>query len=483
MQKLLKFLFQLILIVKLILSGKALEAGPLDDLVKYIAPEGSMVNTTTPKSFNNQAGGGFIGGGGVVVRGPAPKDLTPLRYQTGSFNFDPCTKSFDIRFPSVQWASSEEIKNFIKDTLVNSSMFLAESVIDSVTPQLMKNLREAQKAAQLVNNFSFNSCKAGQAIAKTAQDIWNNREQLNCSTKKLNTGNSIITNQRECGANVFNYPNSGTQEQNSENTSLLEAPYNLVWHAIMKGKSSPTKAEIEYTELLMSVVGTLIVKKDIASATKDFTTLPSLFSTEQKLATMLGDKSGKVDLYSCPKDILGNLKDKKCLAPEKKEVVLEGDNNLVKKVTKAVENLVVSLSTNDEKDLDVVTISIVENIQIPLLRLVEQEIALKGIEHSKNFVALHPEQIELICYEVVTSFVSKTIQSADEYVENISNAATDIEHVGGFVSTIRNLQKQMNNWRTNSLQKALLGLQIKEYTSQREEVTIGNLQKLFGASK
>lgn len=469
-----KFLFQLILV----LSGfwsVSIQAGPLDDLRKFIAPEGAMSNVTAPKAFYDQASGGVLGGGGAMVRGPAPKQLTPVQYQSGNLNSDPCTGSFDFRFPLFKTASFSEYKDYFNGVISATPRYLLEAAMDAYSPMLLKNFRAIDEQLQKLNHFSFNSCQTAQTIAGGVKWAVNNRAQLTCAFKKLPSGNNMVNNMEECRKNVNNEQVKHEEKQKDKvNNSMLEAPYNLVFESIRAKKAALTAADFEYVELMMSIVGTLLVTKSDKDGLK-IDGKPSLFSTEGELAKLTG-VGGEIKMYRC-------LDKKDCMTLTQEAFTLTEANNLLLTVRTAVENLIVGLRADDEPALNSATIALIENAQMPLLRLVEQDMILKGPGHAQNFTALNPELVELLCYEVVTSFVGQIVQTATEYVENASLGSDEPENIKAWLVNVRNLQKQIVVWRGNSYQKALLAMQIKESTMQRELVVGSNFQKLLNNTK
>ena len=141
--------------------------------------------------------------------------------------------------------------------------------------------------------------------------------------------------------------------------------------------------------------------------------------------------------------------------------------------------IIETLDSDDEALLDTQTISIVETTNLPLIRLIEQDIALKGIKHAKDFVALNSEKLEVICFDVVINFMQNTIQSSQALIQSLAKGADDVKDVQDFIGSQRSLMQLVNNYRSSVFQKALATSQLRQQTEQREKFILNEFGKLF----
>ncbi|MGV2432084.1 MAG UNVERIFIED_CONTAM: conjugal transfer protein TraH [Rickettsiaceae bacterium] len=201
------------------------------------------------------------------------------------------------------------------------------------------------------------------------------------------------------------------ESSTDEFKSLLGDEFNLVWKAFAKGAGSDTN----FKELMMSVSGTIISKKE--NGAYSFSYKPSLLIDKDLLEKYIGSSnhSSKIMLYSCDES-------HQCLNPQEVSATLSPNQTLYGNISKIFEKLVDKVQ-RDDPNLSDEEKSLISFSTIPILHLIEMELGSKA--HTTDLIVRVPEFVEVICYDVITNYMQIILARVLGSVKNLEHAQID----------------------------------------------------------
>jgi conjugative transfer pilus assembly protein TraH len=248
--------------------------------------------------------------------------------------------------------------------------------------------------------------------------------------------------------------------------SMLGDEFNLVWKALSKGAGG----DKHFKELMMSVSGTIIGKKE--DGRYKFTSKPSFLQDKELLERYIGTSNGesKIKLYSCNDA-------EKCLNPSEIEKTLTVDETLYGNVAKIMRKLVDRV-IKDDPNLSDEEQALLGFSTIPILNLIEMELASKA--KIDDLVVRLPEFIEVTCYDVITNYMQVMLARVVSNVQALEHAQIDDVIIRRFIEDAENTRKFLQDAKFGAFQKLQVIMQVKERLDQQNkefEFRFGNLMQ------
>lgn len=440
-----KSLFIILASISLNLSIMNSAHAGLDGLVKFAAPDGSMSNINSPAIITDQAGG-YMTGGSILFRGPRPKELQPLGVQTPKLKFDACTGSGDFRFGAMSYISGAEFSSFLKGVARASGAYLVKMSIKSVCPQCEDIMTYLETVARDINSLTMNQCSMAQGIAEGVFSKLTSSEKQHCMMEANATSSNtdMFDTTRKCQDSA----GSKVRNASGEFESLLGDEFNLVWKALSKG----TGADSKFKELMMSISGTIIGKKD--DGRYKFTPKPTLLYDKDLLEKYIGTSgdSSKIKLYACDESL-------KCMDPKETESTLGPSETLYGNVSKIMRGLVEKVQkdnpklTNEEE-------SLISFSTIPILHLIEMELSSKA--NTDDLLVRMGEFIDVVCYDVITNFMQIMLHRVVTNVQALEHVQMDDVVIRNFIQDAENTRKYLADAKFGAFQKLQVITQVKE---------------------
>jgi conjugative transfer pilus assembly protein TraH len=435
----------------------------LDGLIKFASPDGAMSNVNSPAIIKDQAGG-YMTGGSILLRGPRPKELNPLSIQTPKLKFDACTGSGDFRFGAMSYISAAEFSSFMKGVARASGAYLVKMTIKSVCPQCEDIMANLEAIARDINGLTLNQCSMAQTIAEGAFSKLTSGEKQHCMMEANAAGSNtdMFDTTRKCQDSA----GSKARSSSGEFESLLGDEFNLVWKALSKG----TGADTNLKELMMSVSGTIIGKKE--DGRYKFTPKPTLLHDRELLERYIGTSSGssKIKLYVCDEGL-------KCLGPTEQETNLGPSDTLYGNVSKIMRGLVDKVRADNPKLTDEEE-SLISFSTIPILHLIEMELATKA--NTEDLLVRMGEFVEVVCYDVITNFMQIMLQRVVTNVQALEHVQMDDVVIRNFIQDAENTRKYLVDAKSGAFQKLQVIMQVKErleMQSREFEMRFGRMMK------
>jgi conjugative transfer pilus assembly protein TraH len=443
------------LLITLISSVSINSFAGIDKLMKYAAPSGSMSNTNKAAVITDQQGG-YMTGGSMLVRGPKPKTLQPLIVQTPKFAFDACTGSADFRFGGLSYISAKEFTKFFKNMGTATGAYAVKMFIKSACPQCEDIMSYLETVARDINSMMIDQCSTAQAIAGGTFNSLNSSNQQKCLMQG-NINKSSKDMYQAMDKCKLDPDRHGELGKDDELKSLLGNEFNLVWKAISQGKNKDA-GDSSFKELIMSVSGTIIGRKIDGSF--HFTSKPSLVLSNDLLEEYIGvnRKSGKVKLYSCDTN-------DKCLNPTEAEVVLQEKDTIYGNISRILDKLVPKYLENKQQ-LNDEEAALVSFSSIPLLQLIEMEMTHKA--KTEDMMVRMQEFVEVLCYDVVTNFLSQMINRAGAAVQSLEYAQLDDTVISKFTSQVAEVRQFLTSAKFAAFKRLQIITNVKERLSQQQ---------------
>ena len=435
-------------------SIKPCFASGIEKLLNY--SEGSMSNVNRAAIVKDQAGG-YMTGGSVLLRGPKPKTLQPLIVQTPRFNFDACTGSADFRFGGISYVSTAEFTRFFKSLASATGAYAVKMLIKTACPQCEDIMSYLETISRDINGLMMDQCSAAQKIAGGVFGALTNAGHQQCMMQGNMNGSNrdMYESTEKCKSDPDRH---GNPEDKEETKLLLGNEFNLVWKAISKNNESLDTA---FREMIMSVSGTIIGKKENGKFT--FTPKPSLVLSNDLLGQYIGIKTGgsKLKLYQCNEG-------SKCLDPKEVEKTLTREETLYGNVSKILSGLIPKVLANKEESLTPDEEAVIAFSSIPLINLIEIELA--GKTKSDDMLVRMNEFIEVVCYDVITNFLSQMVTKAQSSVESLQySQVVDIKPIREFTERAEHVKSFLRDEKFAAFKRLQILTQVKERLKQQEK--------------
>jgi len=450
-------LWSLLALLTLILSATQVQASGLANLMQYAQRNGTMTNINKGKVVSDQQAG-YITGGSIISRGPRPETLRPLIVQPPSFAFDACSGSYDARFGGFSFITGKAFSNFIKAVPGATGAYALKMLIKEVCPQCEDIATYLETVARDINGLSLNQCTMAKSIAQGGLAMLNSASKQRCMMKSnvLSASSDMFEATEDCTDNPDRF---GNEADDDELKSLLGDNFNLVWKALSQGDST---AKTGLKELMMSISGSVIGRKE--DGIMSISSLPSLVEKEDLIERYIGKpggQSGEVVMYRCDEN-------KKCLNPVEQSEVVDSDQTLYGNVTTLLENIVEKIDDN-EGELSDDEQALIEFSSIPLINIIELELATKNKSSAASLVGMH-EFVEVVCYDLITNYMQKMLTTAKASVEVLKTAQLDNTAIDKFTNNVETVRGYLRDKRFEAFKKLQVITQVKERLSQQQSV-------------
>jgi len=433
-------------------------AGGLDGFLKFAQKGVSMTSVNAGGVIEDQRSG-FLTGGSIISRGPRPMELQPVGIQLPSASLDGCTGSYDVRWGGFSYIKSRQFTEFFKGVAKSAGAYVAIMAVKTACPQCEDIMADLESVARDINGMTFGQCEQGKAIAEGLMSKFNAASNQKCMAKSslVKGGSDLFETTQKCQDNPDRYGEAGDE---AELKSMLPDNYNLVWKALSHGDgAAPTGMK----ELMMSISGSIIGQKQDGIAT--IKALPSLIEKTDLIEQYIGKPgvgSSTVRIYACDEK-------SKCLKPVAHDQVLESrSDTLYGKVEATLGSIIDKIHENkgvlsDEEQ------ALIEYSQIPIISLFEIELALRNKESVVN-LAGDAEFIEVVCYDMVTSFMRKMLLEAKNAVDELQTAQLDNTPIERFNKNLEAVQLLLRDKKYEAMKKLQMIIAVKERLTQQQKV-------------
>lgn len=264
---------------------------------------GVAANITGPSAFRGQQAG-YYTLGNIYLRVPQ-ENLRPVSVQLPSFRAG--CGGIDIYSGGFSYVNSSQLISFMKSVANNASSFAFQVALETISPVISEKIGELQSVAQKINQFTMNSCEAGQATVASAWPQSDRASQIICATSAARRGlyPDWVAARHGCGSEGKR--TTILSGANKEEKAAIPQNINIAWDAL---KRHPIiSKDREFMQFLMTLSGTEILrsgKNDDAKQTHQF--LPPKMLDAGVISAFLD--GGTINIYKCDKDA-----EDRCLYP------------------------------------------------------------------------------------------------------------------------------------------------------------------------
>lgn len=274
------------------LPAQAQVSESMDDFWDEI---GVAANITGPSAFRGQQAG-YYTLGNVYLRVPQ-ENLRPVTIQLPSFRAG--CGGIDIYSGGFSYVNSSQLISFMKSVANNASSFAFQVALETISPVISEKIGELQSVAQRINQFTMNSCEAGQAAVASAWPQSDRASQIICATSAARRGlySDWVADRHGCGSEGKR--TTILAGASSEEKANLPQNINIAWDAL---KRHPIiSKDREFMQFLMTLSGTEILrtgKNDDDKQSHQF--LPAKMLDAGVVSAFLD--GGTINIYKCNKD-------------------------------------------------------------------------------------------------------------------------------------------------------------------------------------
>ena len=230
---------------------------------EYLNNMGLGGNYTSPKKWQDNSRNNYSLGS-FSYRAPT-KILQPAHIRLPEINAG--CGGIDMHLGGLSFVGKDEFVAFGKAVVADAQGYALKAGLGLLCPSCEKWMAELQDQATKINNFSMNSCNTAKSLINNVGQKFKSQSEWNCALKtSMASGSSRdpISARKGCSNNNGAKNINPTIEEKNEGAP----PLNLVWR-VLTDNQTPTSIDItKYYEILMSMTGTVIYKKDGSSITK-----------------------------------------------------------------------------------------------------------------------------------------------------------------------------------------------------------------------
>jgi len=430
----------------------------VEKLIKNVMPKGTMSNVSRGAIVNDQLAGHIVGGS-VLLKTPPAEEFQPISMQAPTCKLGglPCAAQMDLRAGALSFIKTDQMERFFKDVAQGAGGYLAILAIKTRCPQCENIMSYLEQMARNVNQFNINACEKGMQIAKGLHSAWEKGAEQTRQASMVIAGSGQDMNdiRRKARRDDGGDPTYGRKELES----LLGDNFNLVWKALEQKTESAGDGRA-LKELLMSISGTIIGKKDPEKG-RVIIRKGSL-ANDKLIEDYIGVKQGnaEIELYVCDEPV-------KCLNITKQKIMISAKDTLYGRIDGILATLIPKVADNkgelNEEESNLIALS-----SIPIIKKIQMELA--QIADTSNIGVRVAEFIEVLCYDVITNHLTRLLNKVNEAVSELSYLQlADIGVFKEFETEVSNTIRILTSARENAFRRYGMIQQTKMRIRQEEE--------------
>lgn len=249
-----------------VLSSVALADSINDQMDKAF---GSLINTTTPKSYDS-ARRGVLSGGQVFIRNQT-KRANLLSATAPSFSAG--CGGIDLYGGSFSYINADQMIETFQAIGANALGYGVKLAVNAACPSCEQVMTSLEKTAQFINSMNVDSCNAAQGIVNAAADF-STTSQVDVAAKTEGVANGWMSDINNAWSWATDNTNSPTKEiaQKDPDTAKKLLSGNIAWRTYKKADLSQVfdlGDDDKFLELIMTMTGTVIVSNPSSDADTD----------------------------------------------------------------------------------------------------------------------------------------------------------------------------------------------------------------------
>ena len=237
----------------LILNPMNAFSSSLGDMISHL---GNVTNFNEGGSFQDQSTGHYTAGGMKVRQ--RNRSINPINIRMP--NAGGSCGSFDLRFGGISFMKASEFVKMFKSMATGMPIYAVQLGLKTYVPQISQGMEWLQARLLEINKMMLNDCQSRQQLMEGILPTGSAMHEKVClDMKQGGNFNNDYTGARERCMRK-DERNAASEEMRSRHQDLLISEFNLVWNVMQK--LPRYKNDRELAQMIMSLVGTVISKKD-----------------------------------------------------------------------------------------------------------------------------------------------------------------------------------------------------------------------------
>lgn len=400
-------------------------ASPLDKMFKDFA---ANTNYTKPGAFQDQAAGHYTGGGFAMRNGN--QALRPIRISLPHLGAS--CRGIDAYFGAFSFVKGEELIRMLRNMGSSAASYAFQLGLKTMAPSVETLLSQLRKIALDANKMALDDCHmVQQMFAASLPKGSAALEQACIDVKSQGSTGDWFGARQNCQANDA-AKEEAIQDYKEKAPDLMMGEYNLTWHALMKVESF--KSDHKLAEFVMSVVGTLVSRKE---------------SEKYRVHTIQGKgDSGEfiqAHMKGRPTKILVCDDHSKCLNPTWVDVTI-GEKGIEKSLFERVREYVRSISlkylsrtelSDDEKNF------LSDGQKTPIYKYIQVALA-----EGTNFIM--EDAVEYIALSILLEQFETFASHVLHYLDELQSIQLEDSHIQAFKKNVQDLRLRIQQIQTRA---------------------------------
>jgi len=394
-----------ILTVALHVSGVAGVGGEMEKIYRSF---GGGANVTKGGAYHSQSGG-YYSGGSIYTRVPN-RTLTPFNFQPPKMNLG-C--SIDIFSGAFSYIKFDEIVNHMRNVMGGVAGCSFNLALQEYVPTIYNTMNKLNDIAREINNLNMATCPTAAAMVGSIVGQTETSSKILCNDigRAENKFADYAQGVQKC--TDIAERNNTNKKKSKDYEDQLGDEFNIAWKAIKKGAglASGGSEDKSVAELLISISGTIIAKKNGSGKDSKLLVLPyASLTKDDALIDMLlhGENKGdsKATIYKCNDD--------ECLDMSQQAFIINKKDALIPKIEKMLRSIAMK-SRDHGPALTKEEQSLVDLTQIPIVRIIRvQNASMLG-----NAVMNINEYVEPIAYDYVLGYLERQLDYVEVNLKNL----------------------------------------------------------------
>jgi conjugative transfer pilus assembly protein TraH len=458
--------FNLVIIASLLIGSwpQAASASVESEMNLYYKDmSAAQINVTGPSAYTSQAAG-YYSGGSVFARFPQ-KTVYPLNLQLPSASGG--CGGIDIFGGSFSFADSDQYIALAKSIINNAKGYVFKLAISALSGLIGAKLDDIQNIVNEINSANINSCKAAQGLVNRAIDAIDLADTLGCES--IRNGASFSSDWSKA---MQDCTDPAKRRQASDQAATSGDPSvkalsdwdtmkerNVTWKILMNSPEFKDR-DPKFNELMMTLLGTIIVRKDPADSTKN--TLDFKGADVGRIKQLMLDGGTDIPVLSCG----GSHDPDGCLAVTSVNANVDPNKSLRGLVRTDIQAIQTAISNN--QPLTAAQIQLLQNTSIPVYKMLVVLQAKSGSYISSSDV---DDMADLVAIDMLDRMLTNLIQQlAGAEIKSTGSTTVEIDQ---WRAQFRNVSEILYQDR-QAIANRLAALQGLVQRSQLLESTLQN---------
>ena len=396
-----------------------------EDLNKYLSQLNTYSHVDKNEIYYSQRAG-YMTGGGISIR----NSVTDTKFVNISLpKFDAGCGGIDIFSGGISFISHEQFISALKNIAAAGKGYAFMLGIETVSPTIASTMKQMETWANTINSLGINSCDIATGIVGS---VWPRRtaakQQICRSAKSGGFASSFINARHQCSDEGDYASTMKEMAKDPIYDDILLEEYNLAWKAIQKHPFLSKSDNKKFAEEMMSLTGTIIVRKKETIVVEPW---PSRVYDESFLQILL--EGGTTQIYRCKGK--GN---KDCLSVEMIDLTITPEQSWkgrIKQALAGIQRKILADTALSQEEIDLLSKS-----RIPLFKIVN---ILTAYKRETSPVSLY-EVADIVGSEMLIQYLREIIgtmrlaviqlERGQMYDFDIKNFIDELDRVESFVS-------------------------------------------------